>query len=875
MASKRFSWEPFSKKVLKALAKDDTRYFGAGITGPLEFLQQNACPPSEPWVGVRRDVLCDAWLPTYRGTEDIVDRLIDAGIGPTSRRPASRAGCVDWIRRARSSRTLTRTLRDALLHFGDEGSSNTGLNDEWVPSFAALRPVEQEVDSRTPHPYQQAGWERLNAELGASDVSGRFRGLLVMPTGSGKTFTAARWLIEAVINRGGRVLWLAHRHELLAQAAAEFHRLAVRANVEKLRVRIVSGVFCAATQIDPADHIVVASIHSLARRTDVFDDFVGPDTFVVIDEAHHAPAKTYRDLVKRLDGRKRSALLGLTATPTRTAESERSVLTTLFEKVVFKVEVGPLIEQGFLARPIPVTVGTGLDAEANVSRDDLTHIARFNDLTEEWKKRLASWEARNSIIVQHYVDNEAKYGRTIVFALNVAHAALLADLFRARGVRADYVASHSPDGHARPQRIGIEEFRRGEVDVLINVQMLTEGVDVPNAKTVFLTRPTMSEILMRQMVGRGMRGPKSNGTDICYLVSFEDHWDRFTQWADPWALLPDLFVELPPPLPPAPKKGTVTDLVDVLPWALLQEFARAVRRPGSGTIDVFEAVPCGWFLIDMDGDEDTSGQRHLFVYEHQMTCWDALGLALIDTHEDWYNVFFSDCDVPRPPEGDVLAFVTYLCECGEAPPFVPFAQRSASDPCAVAARIYKQDLRHSETETLVTAVHAAERLARAVYPELLMYKDAVYDALDELKNPGRARRVKSIPVFAPLPNNPLSPGPHHDLQALFSQMLTGAEPILGFRPSDEVELRWTKRMIKNKFGEAMIDDREIVLNKLLDSSDVSADTLVFLLWHELLHIHLRAGHTQEFRRLERMWPGVLDADRELDNLSRSFDITYW
>ena len=118
----------------------------------------------------------------------------------------------------------------------------------------------------------------------------------------------------------------------------------------------------------------------------------------------------------------------------------------------------------------------------------------------------------------------------LVFAINVAHAKLLADRLRHEGVMADYVASYCPgespdetgdEDEADKANKGIlERFRDNGsgLDILINVQMLTEGVDIPKIQTVFLTRPTNSEILLRQMIGRALRGPRANGTEKAYLL---------------------------------------------------------------------------------------------------------------------------------------------------------------------------------------------------------------------------------------------------------------------------------------------------------------------------------------------------------------------
>jgi superfamily II DNA or RNA helicase len=258
---------------------------------------------------------------------------------------------------------------------------------------------------------------------------------MVMPTGAGKTFTAVHWLLQHIVAGGGRVLWLAHRHELLAQAGAEFQRLAALAHpCERLRIRIVSGAHCAMTQVDPADDIVIASVASLARRRDIARMLLHDEQrLVVIDEAHHAPARSYRDLIEELQRRKSWRILGLTATPTRTLEQQRPILAQLFGgRILYQMGLHELIERRILARPIPVIVHSGTPVEANVTEEDRAHYDRFGELSEEWLDRIASEVERNQLIVQHYLAERVKYGPTLIFAINVRHTALLSSIKQMR-----------------------------------------------------------------------------------------------------------------------------------------------------------------------------------------------------------------------------------------------------------------------------------------------------------------------------------------------------------------------------------------------------------------------------------------------------------
>ena len=146
------------------------------------------------------------------------------------------------------------------------------------------------------------------------------------------------------------------------------------------------------------------------------------------------------------------------------------------------------------------------------------------------------------MIVNHYIENREKYGQTLVFALNIQHAIELKGVFEKYGIACDFIVSDIRDAFtnvtiSREENIEkIHRFRNGEIEVLINVNILTEGVDLPNIQTVFLTRPTISTILMTQMIGRALRGEKAGGTKEAYIVSFVDDWKDKIAWVNPESL---------------------------------------------------------------------------------------------------------------------------------------------------------------------------------------------------------------------------------------------------------------------------------------------------------------------------------------------------
>ncbi len=904
MPAYRFSWKAFDDATLRALARGEGWSEVDGDARP--WLTERVKRPNDEFVRRQKMTLATAWLPTYPGTKRIVEHLLDSGIGPMGPSPGTPAEAARYVERCRNSARLRKLLVDALLRFGDldREKSDDGARG-FLPSFALIRPSLQQLDARKPHDYQSQAWERLSAHLAEAQVSGTFQGMLVMPTGSGKTYTAVRWLVENVIARGGRVLWIAHRAELLNQAAKEFHALASHASTrEMLRVRVVSGEHCATTQIDPADDVLVCSIASIARRLDIIDEVLKDErSFVVIDEAHHAAAPSYRNVISKFEEGKRR-ILGLTATPTRTAEDERPTLARLFgERVLYTVKTSELIERGFLARPIPVNVPTDADVEQGLTEEDLAIKARFDQLSEAWLERIGEMVPRNRVIVGHYTqpENRLKYGKTLIFAVNVKHAALLTEMLRAEDVAAEYVASYRLEDDAKDNPEILQRFRdpNGGIEVLVNVQIVTEGVDLPAVQTVFLTRPTHSEILLRQMIGRALRGPAAGGKSEAYIVSFEDHWDRFRDWQGQLALVPDIMPPaVPVPVPgapgsdgplPTPTEPGIEEAMDTLPWDAVIRFVREIRLTGSGNeVDAFEAVHHGWYVLERV-DEGEVIRQTIALYEHQAASWDAYLSALYAKTPDQlaaadvdalFDDYFGDCDVPAPGTEQIRAALEHARAGGERPIYRELGERKECDPHELARIIRDEDLGERRRQELLEQRYSA--LAKVIFPTMRHFQNAANDALYELQHPDESTRiVRAVPIFEPRAEQQLRPGPAHDLTALLDEVLKTGHEILGHDAPHAGSITWSKRILKGWYGKAFwkLSDAsghgDIKINALLDSPDIDGSTLRFLLWHEYLHLFLKQGHTPAFRELERKWPGLQTADRQLDTLNEKFGVQYW
>lgn len=341
-------------------------------------------------------------------------------------------------------------------------------------------------------PYQE---DAIQAVL-AARRRGLRRMLVCLPTGAGKT------VIFAELARRARrpVLVLAHRAELLEQAAQKLQRaLGPTARV---------GVEQASRRAPPDARAVVASLRSL--REGRLDALLARRDFglVVYDECHHAPAEDNQRVLRQLgafepdwDG----TLLGFTATPQR---GDGLALRPVFQEIVYHRTLLDLIEQGWLVPLRGFRIATQADLRAVHPRGadlDLDELALAVDIQE-----------RNALVARS-IQELARDRRTIAFCVTVAHARNLARALNGLHLPAGMVHGQMPpDERART----LELFRTGALRALTNVGVLTEGFDDPGVSCVAMARPTRSDGLYAQCVGRGTR--LHPGKTDCLVLDFVD-----------------------------------------------------------------------------------------------------------------------------------------------------------------------------------------------------------------------------------------------------------------------------------------------------------------------------------------------------------------
>lgn len=588
---------------------------------------------------------------------------------------------------------------------------------------------------------------------------GNFKSLLVLPTGGGKTLTAVYWLLKNAVDNGKKILWIAHRHLLLEQAADTFALNAYSSdmiNRTKFKYRIISGEHDMPVHIQPDDNILICGKDSIIRNLDYLDDWLdGEEIYLIIDEAHHAVARSYRKIIDYVyDKAKSVKMLGLTATPERTNENERGALYQIFsDNIVYSVDLNDLIKKGILAEPFFDEFLTNQNFTRELGVKDIRMIQNFDRLPESISEYIAENKERNRFIVDTYIKNKEKYGQTLVFAVNQDHAIALSALFNKSGVKADYIISGVRDmitgitiSNKENDR-KIEQYKKGELEVLINVNILTEGTDLPQTHSVFLARPTTSKILMTQMIGRALRGEKAGGTKEAYIVSFIDDWKDKIAWESPKSLLEDEWQ-------PEDKSGEhQNNHMHLIAISLIEEFARMADDTVDTTlfdnIPSIERIPLGMYLF-----ETFQGSHQILVYNSNDEIYKNLISDLpnifktfdVDSEEisedvmnsmidycmDYY--FISDDMIPPFSAKDIRLLLQFYAEKVTVPRFIPLSDidRNKLDAAVVAKKIRESDMRHSEEVAYIQKIWDEEDILRIYYSSLLFFKKQVQIEVDRL-----------------------------------------------------------------------------------------------------------------------------------------------
>lgn len=358
----------------------------------------------------------------------------------------------------------------------------------------------------------------------------RGRALLYLPTGAGKTRVTVEALAHAFMQDGlaGPLLWIAQSDELCEQAVQTWQLIWRQFGDRPLRVcRLWDSNEVA--ESEDALTVIVATDAKLdrVRGTEGYE-WLSDASAVVIDEAHTATGEGIGRTLAWLgiEGKRTERpLLGLTATPFKgRGEDANRRLAHRFGKRVFNRlgddPHGELQRRKVLAK---VQHRTLPGASVELDPDERSQVRTFNTVPQAVLERLGRDEARTMRLVDDITGLDPSWP-VLVFTASVVSAQTLAVLLRVRGVEA---ASVSGATRMSERRRNIEAFKRGEIRVLTNCAVLTQGFDAPAVRALYIAKPTFSPNAYIQMVGRGLRGVANGGTEECLVVNVADTGELF------------------------------------------------------------------------------------------------------------------------------------------------------------------------------------------------------------------------------------------------------------------------------------------------------------------------------------------------------------
>ena len=387
------------------------------------------------------------------------------------------------------------------------------------------------------------------------------KAIVTLPTGAGKTRTAvdtirdwvtARWTRKNDFRNGHTILWLAHTEELCEQAYVCFKQVwQASSHVSPLQLFRFWGRYTRdfskhrenllAMRDRPS--CLISTPHRMVKligesnndEHGISAEILATAQLVVIDEAHRAAAPSYRSVLDAFgDAESDTRIIGLTATPFRAEylpsdeTSGTRELKQIFRRIIEPIRtLGPdprieLQRRGFLARPMWDAIETKTllkpppleDPEA-ITEDEIERI-------DFALKKRADNPARRLLILEKILplckDDNTKI---IYFGPSVIDAECMAFLLRLRGVTSAYVSGATREVTRRKV---VDDFKHGDVKVLCNCEVLTTGFDAPKVTHLVMARPTVSQVLYEQMVGRGLRGEKFGGTKNCVIIDCDDRY---------------------------------------------------------------------------------------------------------------------------------------------------------------------------------------------------------------------------------------------------------------------------------------------------------------------------------------------------------------
>ena len=377
------------------------------------------------------------------------------------------------------------------------------------------------------HSYQKDIKDQVLASL----INPGTRLMVQMPTGAGKTFTALETAID-ILRRPYQkrfVVWMVNSNELAEQALQSFRDLWKVKGDRSLRLFRVFNKFLPRFS-DFTEGGMVFSTYDLFysvlsnindKRRDSLLHLIDNSAYLIVDEAHASIAETHEPCVRAFLNNDVTQIVGLSATPIRENVEEANLLRRLYTNNLISIRgiSGEVIEN-----PIRFLQENGF--LANIKLELLESGVICNEKNESaLLDSLAKNSERNEQIVTQIEYANSIAEKTLVFACTKDHVLALYILCKSRNINVGFIVGDVNQS----ERLGIlEEFRNGELNVLINLEILSTGIDLPNVNRLIITRPIKSSVQYSQIVGRALRGPKNGGNKQNTIVNILDNVNYFS-----------------------------------------------------------------------------------------------------------------------------------------------------------------------------------------------------------------------------------------------------------------------------------------------------------------------------------------------------------
>lgn len=461
-----------------------------------------------------------------------------------------------WEARGPSAKRFCRLTGFDEFFAGEKTEPPIGHYDNlpWVV-YPSMRSYQEEIS-------------KLMMDVLESDDPGQRQGIMVMPTGAGKTRVAVETLLKWYLSMKDPplIVWLCHRNELCSQASGSFESVWKRISIDgtenpherSLRVyRFWDNIWTdenEGQQVNRIDRgkggVAIVSIQTLQRITmeetehhsAVRERLMDPEC-IIVDEVHRFESTGYRTALSRigvdvaLRADFKETRIGLTATPWRSdADEEKRMYARWGNRFLLKGLVGQASEPDQVEQELD-DLRTELQDEKILAKPNYytltlpnssgrVNVDRYNELTVASRLRLAGSKDRNKALMDTIEWLIKRRGRKsiLVFGITKEHAKLMSVALYMRDVPSASVDADTPSGERRSI---IAKFRSGEFQVLCNHSIFTTGFDAPKTDAILICRPIRSKTLLDQIFGRGLRGPEFGGTADCDIIVPDDRF-QFT-----------------------------------------------------------------------------------------------------------------------------------------------------------------------------------------------------------------------------------------------------------------------------------------------------------------------------------------------------------